>query len=961
MREKIGRFSGSERLDAKKLGLEEPDSDTEFTKDMWLGGDLQDNPDFKQEIKKRVENWKKVVAITADPSKLDIHLVGESHIDVAWLWRYEQTRRKAIVTFRKAVLHAKMFPGQYNFALSEPLLLEWVKEDDPELFKDIQDCVKNGGIELVGGSYVEPDCMMPSGESFVRMRLYGMRFDRDNFGVLPEVEWFLDSFGYNWGIPQILVKSGAKYFWTSKITWNLQTVFPFVNFWWQGPDGSKIITCNFQMGPGPLNSYMMFEIGRHPLKPDGRKVWDYSFDYEEIGDHVEEDEVCPIIGNFAGKGDGGHGPTHQEVAEFQEYVRLGFMHWSKVHTFYNEIEKWSDRFPVWNDELYLENHRGTFTVIAFIKRFNRYFENALTANETLSLVTYLINNDFDYPMDEIESLWKTTLKSQFHDVLPGSSIPEVYDDSMDDWDEGNEILEEIRDRVSKAITSGQKGAGNTQYLYMFNPASWRRKARVFFPASILKLDDKGKPPFAKLVILDKDEGEKLALIAQPIAAEEPSTFDSLPAGWWVVTDLNGLSMTPAKLVLLNDEEASEMMPESAISIDETSIDNGLVSVKLDPSTGAMIEIKAENINNGGNLLKGKDSNLTVGYLDDSKSWPAWNLTPKYWEHPLDLPNDKEVVIKLSEKGHVFSTIQVTRTLGESPVTQEITLFNDCPEIFLKWKTDWKQPKVMLKIGYYTATDADMVTADIAYSAIKRSTRPKVRCDQARYEKICHKYFDLSTPDKSWGAALINEGKYAFDADGGLMRLTLLRSPSYHGPAGEAWVNQERLERFEKHGTKPPVYSALEPMICRYALLPHEGGALLNKDGTANPIVKQRADQFNMPVLTIAVDGIELKKTDTLKTGETVVEINPGNVTIGAIKQSEWEKNGNVIMRVVETSGIATEAKVTFHPALASKIKNIIATDLLERKIEAKLDWNRDESVLTFPIKKFEIFTLELEL
>ena len=134
--------------------------------------------------------------------------------------------------------------------------------------------MKNGGIELVGGSYVEPDCMMPSGEAFVRERLYGMRFYKENFGVLPEVEWFLDSFGYNWGLPQILVKSGAKYFWTTKITWNLQTNFPFVYFWWEGPDGTRILTANFGMGFGPLHRWLYTEPGRRPLKPGGQKVWE---------------------------------------------------------------------------------------------------------------------------------------------------------------------------------------------------------------------------------------------------------------------------------------------------------------------------------------------------------------------------------------------------------------------------------------------------------------------------------------------------------------------------------------------------------------------------------------------------------------------------------------------------------------------------------------------------------------
>ena len=219
---KPGHYSGSKRLDCSEF--EEPDFDSEETLKKWLksGKEIK----FSRSLKR----WKEKISKTIDPEKIQIHMVGQSHIDCAWMWRFEQTRKKAQVTFKKAILHAKMFPETFCYALSQPLLLEWIQEDNKVLFKEIQKYVKAGNIELVGGSYVEPDCMMPSGEAMIRQRLYGLRFYHDNFGVLPKIEWFLDSFGYNIGIPQILIKSGAKYFWTTKLTWNLDTIFPFVNF-----------------------------------------------------------------------------------------------------------------------------------------------------------------------------------------------------------------------------------------------------------------------------------------------------------------------------------------------------------------------------------------------------------------------------------------------------------------------------------------------------------------------------------------------------------------------------------------------------------------------------------------------------------------------------------------------------------------------------------------------------------
>ncbi|MCP4761481.1 MAG: hypothetical protein GY870_06845, partial [archaeon] len=310
MQDRIGHYSRNIRLDVSKFKEHDPDDGKRAQK--WKNGKKK-----PRNVDKKIKNYKKKISKTTDPEKIQVHMVGESHIDIAWRWRLAQTHRKAYVTFKKAVYHSKKFPDTYNFALSEPLLLDWIKEEEPELFKEIQDCVKAGNIELVGGSYVEPDCMMPSGESFVRERLYGMRFYKNNFNYLPNVEWFLDSFGYNYGLPQILSKSGAKYFWTTKITWNIQTTFPFVNFWWEGPDGTRLLTSNFGMGTHPLVSWEKFQSGRRLLRENGKKVWNYTDDYSELINHVSE-EFCPHVGCFFGKGDGGHGPTYKETVVANE-------------------------------------------------------------------------------------------------------------------------------------------------------------------------------------------------------------------------------------------------------------------------------------------------------------------------------------------------------------------------------------------------------------------------------------------------------------------------------------------------------------------------------------------------------------------------------------------------------------------------------------------------------------------
>lgn len=944
--------------------MEEPSSDNEFTRELWFE-EVPNDPDFLKEIKERVEKWKKTISITTDPDKLIIHQVGESHIDVAWKWRYAQTRQKAIHTFRKACFHAKHFKDSkydFCFALSEPLLLDWVQQDDPDLFEEIKEVVKMGGIELVGGSYVEPDCMMPSGEAFCRMRLYGQRFYRKHFGQLAEVEWFLDSFGYNYGLPQILVKSGATAFWTSKITWNRQTLFPFVNFWWQGPDGSKILTANFKMGLSSITDWIMWEMGRHPLTNDGQKVWDYTHDYGEIDEHVDLEEIVPHCGSFFGKGDGGHGPTHQEVAEANAYQDVGFTKWSKVGDFYDGLREWQDRLPVWNDELYLEYHRGTFSVHAEVKRHNRLYENAITGLETLGLITSLSNASYDYPFDKIEKLWKITLLNQFHDVLPGSSIPEVYDDVYDYWMEQDGIIDGIKQEVGETIVENDEE--NSQYsLILFNPVSWVRDGPVFIPVNAIKgdisLDENGVPPIGKLSLLN---GTEESFIAQPIAAEAENEAYPRPAGWWVLPKLPGLSTVPAILSLNASHDAADV--SHTVKASEEMIENEVVSIKLDQKTGAMIEMKAGDINGGKNLLRGDQSNLNFGFLDDFPHDHAWNIKPEYWKYPLeDIQNDEDVSITVLESGPVFSTIAISRSLGKekNKVIQKLTLFKNRPEVYMHWITDWKQPFVMIKVLYQTATNAEESVSDAAYCAIRRKTQPDTPCDEARYEKIMHKYVDLSTPDNRWGFALINEGKYAYDTmnDPGDLRLTMLRVPRYPEPAGEAWVNKERKENREKYDHEVPEFVGLGAEKCRYMLLPHNGGSLENTDGSPNVAVKRAAEEFNQPVMVIPSEFSAIEEDTIGSKGESLVQIHTDNVFLGALKYNEWEKNGNLILRMIEGCGIDAGAKISLHPSLTEIIADIRAVDILERPIDYDFNYDQESGTLTFDIGKFEIVTFAL--
>ncbi len=940
MRE-IGHYSGNHRLDVSKL--EEPDQDTEKVKKRWLSG----NREIK--IRRKLRLWNEQISPTTDPNSLMIHIVGQSHIDCAWMWRYEQTRKKAKVTFQKAVTHSKMFPETFCFAISQPLLLEWIKKDEPELFKEIQKFVKKGNIELVGGCYVEPDCMMPSGEAMIRQRLYGMRFCWKNFNQVPEGEWFLDSFGYNFGLPQILVKSGANYFWTTKMGWNLDTTFPFVNFWWQGADGSKILTGQFHMDFSVFYTWQKFQVGRHLLKPEGRKVWNYELDYSNLKNHVQE-EICPHVGYFFGKSDGGHGPTHKEVAYANEFAKLKNYKWSKVKDFFNELKKSSDQFPIWMDELYLETHRGCFSNHANVKRFNRKFENKLISLELLASITSILNSDYKFPQEKFEELWKIVLKNQFHDVLPGSSIPEVFDDCYDDWLYLEEKTGDIFKEAAIGLNLKEYNEIKNQLFYdflIFNPHTWGGNFRVFFPNSLINADEKYK--VAKVKSLKNNE----EFYCQRSKTDPKELEDKVPEGWWSVLHLPPLSIIPVRFTLLDDLN----LDKSGLEISEKKLSNSKLSIEINPQNGAILKIISAQINDGNNLLDGNASNLTFGFLDDNNNDPAWNLTPEYWKYPLNFANDKDVEINIIDNGPVFVTLEIKKLIGISQVVQKIRLFKDIPEIFFEYYTNWKQKKVMLKILYSTSTNAAIVCADGMYCSINSKTDPEVPCDKARYEKHCQEYFDLSTSDNSWGIAMINEGKYAFDVDHGNMRLTLLRSCKYPPPAPEAWVNEERKWNEEEFTHQVPEFSGLGPFICRYAILPHNGGTLKKGDGTPNPLVRQKSLEFNMPVSIIPLNASTKKTSLNI---EKFIDMYPTNVFLGAIKHNEWIGNHSIVVRFYEAMGIATDVEVNFNPLLRKIIKSIKPIDLIERDTIFMYNWNKDGK-LNFRLNKFEICSFEISL
>lgn len=927
-RYKVGKYSGMERMDPSTL--EEPDADAAWVRKVWFEEERHE-PEFTKYIDKRIDYFKNQVGLDLD--NLDIILIGHSHIDVCWKWRYEQTRKKAIVTFNKACEMAeKWYPEKYSYHQSQAQLFEWIEEDDPDLFKRIEAQVKAESFNIVGGCWVEPDCMMPSGEAFVRQRLYGMHYFQDKFGIMPETAWMMDSFGYGRNLPQIFAKSGAKHFWTTKITWNRKTTFPFVNYWWQSPDGTRIITHGPKHSWGTLDSFWLFEIGRHPVLKGQEYIGNYTRNYDDIADFVEEDEICPAVGVFYGKGDGGHGPTSQEVAEAVALEERGAARIGTARELFGVLEEWSDRFPVWNDELYLEYHRGTFTTHSRVKRNNRRLECKATSVEMLCALVSAMNDGFKYPKDVLDKTWKTILKNQFHDALPGSSIPEAYDDLYEDWEYCDEWLAGCMENVARFL----KFKDEKQFL-VFNPNA-DGKARLFIPGNAIlgvELDGNGMPPKAVIITPGK---EGFLAPMQPVAAEPDEWLEAKPAGWWTVVPLTGTCIESFNVVLDDEASIKEAFGSGikASAGPPAVLENEILHVEIDPRTGAIDKITSKLVPGIDNIFE-KPSNIPIAFLDDHPGDQAWNIRntvdPEYDALARDYKLDENVTISITKQGPVVSEITITRQFGPQPVTQKISLFKGLPEVYCEFLTDWKEPTTLVKIAFSPATDSQIVESDNQYCTIQRKTRPETPADKARWEKIQHKFSDMHSSDGNWGVAFLNNGKYAFDTlDGRSFRLTVLKSANYPTAAGEAWVNEERKRNLEKHGKKPPQHTDMGQHRTRYAIYPH-AGITTSVAGRPSVDVKEKADFFNYTPVILQPRGTEDVDTerDNPALDQGLISSTNPTVMIKSLKASEKNPRA-LVLRLVEYSGHDSRTELVIAEPLSKKIKEICEADLLERKI-----------------------------
>ena len=653
---------------------------------------------------------------TADASELTAYAVGHAHIDTAWLWPVKETVRKCARTYANQLKLINEYPD-YVFGASQPQHYQFIKDFYLELYEQIKQAVKEGKWELQGGMWVEADCNLICGESLIRQILYGNNFFRDEFGVEVENLWLPDVFGYSAALPQIMAKSGLKYFLTQKLSWNQFNEFPHHTFIWKGLDGSEVLT-HFP----PENTYNS-QLNTEYINP-GR-------------DNFKEREFIEEFICLFGVGDGGGGPKEENI-EFGLRMRdlegAPKVKFSSAANFFETLDKYRDELAVWAGELYLEYHRGTLTTQARVKKYNRKLEYKLKAVEAFCSILPLK----DYPQTEIETIWKKVLINQFHDIIPGSSINSVYENTIKEYEAANEESERILSGAAKRIFIQDKNA-----VTYFNASDYSYKGSLKLPEGWTGYrvnDEEGKEIFRQII---GGQSEVYLEIA-------PYSFKTL--------------------------KKVKKVSESALKIcDDLILENELIRYKFDEG-GSLIsaydkECRREVI------PAGMQGNVLSMYEDRPVDHDAWDVDIYYEDTRIENAGCSKIDNPVS--GEVFQRVTFDYTVGKSTIAQQVTLTRNSKRLDFTTHIDWREKHKMLRVAFPVEVVTDSASYDIQYGYIGRPNHRNTPYDRAKFESVGHKFADLS--DSSYGAALMNDCKYGYKVLGKVIDLNLLRSPTYPDP------------------------------------------------------------------------------------------------------------------------------------------------------------------------------------
>ena len=908
----------------------------------------------------------------------NIYAIPLSHLDAAWLWTVKDSVFRAYKTFKMALEHIERYPF-FAISLTSPQYFEWMEKynsklPSPDLKRTIWDAicyqVDQGKIDLCGGSWIEPDLNIPCGESLIRQRLYGQLYYLRKFGKIAKIATLLDVFGYPNIIPQIFVKSGAEAFWTTKITWNDYTMWPFANYYWQGLDGTRLFTHQFK-----FNMMAIMDLGRYkvmarrpkrsnsifnsktlqdceemaPIDIAGTKLPTKNYQgLHELDDLLDEDYIRNL-GIFYGWGDGGKGPLNIEI----DLMKIVGKYYDIKHTttteyMYKLKKEVGENLVIWDDEMYLEYHRGTLTTQTLVKQGNRKAENLLIHAEMLWTLQLMNNKEsFDNETFKLfKKCWKYLLLNQFHDIIPGSSIPEVY---VRTWREHNFIIQSMKQFISKSLETYLKSRKNLIY----NPLPVSNSVNILVNSSYIRLNN--IPPFS-LQEIDPLE-LKVHIIKNPVQINQ-SKKNIVCSNQYIIAIFGRDDGNIKGFFWKHDTDSQYHSliypPDSPIS--NLNQLNVVVLNALNKNKGACVKVYHENFK--GNFF------------------PAWNISKNYTQHPIKINCEK---VEISKNSQTCAQIQATYSFLNSSFKVTYTMFHNSSMLDIHTHIDLKDKEILMKHFFPINLKSNNVNCESQFGVITRTRVPTTKMEAAKWEFSMQKWVDIS--DSNNGLAILNKDRYGASANKKGVSITLVRSPPY---PGDFFYSHEEI--FSKNGR--PSHTDIMKHDFSYALYPHKGSW---KDAN----IPEKGLAYNLPCFYFQPKGSN-NKTENID--ELIIQkfpsiiISEPNVILSALKPGEWmwsknkdEKIGkdesytesknkqyiliknadhwkwdgnHIILRVYEALGRKSSAKINFNDFSSNfNLKSVEIVDLLER--EVKKLYSVEDNHFSFDIAPFEILTFRV--
>ena len=846
---------------------------------------------------------------TKPPGEID--LVGYAHTDLSWLWPKSETIHAVLpLTIESVLKMMQDHPGMV-YAMSAAQAYKWTERYYPDLFAQITQKVAAGEWEVVGGAWTEHSTNIPSGESLVRQHLYAKRYFKDRFGVDVKIGWLPDSFGFNWNLPQIYRKSGIDYFVTHKLKWQIErndppVPFPYHLFWWEGPDGSRVLAFH--------------TVGGYSQAVKPEQMLEYLKTLEE------KHNVNKLLILY-GKGDHGGGPMPDmmdRAVELMHDPNFPTVRFSKALDYFHEVQALpqSKELPTVDDELYVKTHRGTFTTDSQVKRDNRRCEVLLMNAEKFSLLASQFGQP--YPQENLQKLWEKVLFGQVHDNIDGSAFAEVYRDAATDYGDikygGGKILNAALTTIARHVNT--QGEGHA--IMIFNSLPWERTGIVSLDAGT----------FAGM------EHFKIVDAAGQAVPYQLEGEGAAPKALFFAEKVPGMGYKEYRAVATREPPNFS----TDLTVSGLTLSNNQIEVVIDSDSGNIKSLKKKGMET--NFLREDNPGAALEVWEDKPpkapgGEPAWNIYLG-----ADNKLDKAESVKVVESGPVRAVVQVKKSFGNSSFVENIVLYSHADRVDFELSVDWHEKYRFAKVAFPSNFKNVYATYEIPYGAIQRfdytlKEDPGIRlmapprkweiADRTKFEVAGQRWADVSSQAGDIGITLLNDSKYGFSYEENTLRMSLIRGPRRGYPSmPDTWSDQ----------SDDPIVGIHH---IQYALIPHRGGW---QDADAT----RRGAEFNTPLLPRS----EPSHAGQLSTSYSVLDVAPSSVAVESVKKAE--DANEYIVRLYETEDKASTAVLNFHriPRMARE------TDMME--------WDKFVPLNSFaikgtkvivPVKPFEIKTVRV--